>query len=112
LAGLGVMVGVFTGLYTLRYQQRLMRSYDEIETLVGRRNRELELAQAELLHSQKMKALGTLAAGIAHDFNNLLSVIRMGNQLVRRASTSPEDKAQSSAAIEQAVEQGKRLVRS
>src|SRR5207244_5907655 len=81
MAVLGVIVAVFVGLYTLRYHQRMMDSYEEVELLVARRNLELERAQAELLHSQKMKALGTLAAGIAHDFNNLLSVIRMGNNL-------------------------------
>jgi signal transduction histidine kinase len=43
---------------------------DVTDQLIAEKQRE-QLA-SQMLHAQKMEAVGTLAGGIAHDFNNLL----------------------------------------
>jgi PAS domain S-box-containing protein len=54
--------------------------------------------EAQLLHSQKMEAVGRLAGGVAHDFNNLLSIIVGYAYLIR--SSIPEDEPLRNAADE------------
>lgn len=110
LAGFGL--AALFGLATLRRHRSAIAGYLAAETRAAGRNRELEMAKVELMHSQKMQALGTLATGIAHDFNNLLSVIRMSNKLIGRETKTNPDIQENVTDIEQAVMQGKNVVSS
>lgn len=65
------------------------------------------LSEARSLQSQKLEAIGTLAAGIAHDFNNILGGI-LGNVVLARDT---RDAQRSLEEIQKAALRGRELVR-
>jgi signal transduction histidine kinase len=99
----------FAGLAFNRHRQ-LQLSYANVERQVAERTSELERAQRELLHSQKMNALGTLSAGIAHDFNNILSIIKGSAQIIEDNTDNPEKIRTRVDRIKTVVQQGAGIV--
>jgi signal transduction histidine kinase/ligand-binding sensor domain-containing protein len=108
-AGL-VAVLFFAGLAFNRHHQ-LRLSYMEVEKQIAERTRELERANRELLHSQKMNALGALAAGIAHDFNNILSIVKGSAQIIEDNLENPDKIRTRVDRIKTVVEQGAGIVK-
>ena len=58
-------------------QGEIVVVYEDVTDIAAGKAAEAENAklQTQLLHAQKMEAVGRLAAGIAHDFNNILTAI-------------------------------------
>jgi signal transduction histidine kinase len=111
ISSLGGMAALFFAGLAFNRHRRLLRSYAEVEKKVAERTRELEKANHELVHSQKMNALGTLAAGIAHDFNNILSIVKGSTQIIEENLQNPEKIQTRTDRIKLVVEQGAGIVR-
>jgi two-component system cell cycle sensor histidine kinase/response regulator CckA len=71
---------------------------------------EKERFRAQLLHAQKMEAIGTLAGGIAHDFNNLLQVTLGYSELLLAVKPEPDPDREDLLKILQAAKNGAELV--
>jgi signal transduction histidine kinase len=111
ISSAGMAVAIFFAALAFNRHHRLLRSYAEVEKKVAQRTQELERANRELLHSQKMNALGTLAAGIAHDFNNILSIIKGSAQIIEENMDDPKKIGTRVERIKTVVEQGAGIVK-
>ena len=66
--------------------------------------------EQQLIQSQKMEGLGTLAGGIAHDFNNILNIILGYASQLDGGIPTPERTAGAVKVIKETVERGATLV--
>jgi PAS domain S-box-containing protein len=67
--------------------------------------------QKQLLQSQKMEAIGTLAGGIAHDFNNLLQVTQGYSELLLTEKQEDDPEYPDLLKVFQAAKNGAELVK-
>lgn len=71
-------------------EEDLKRINELLEERVGEALAEKAKAEADLMHAQRMEAVGRLTGGVAHDFNNLLTVVIGALDMILR---SPDDAA-------------------
>ncbi len=94
-------------------ESRIAQRTDELSranNLLMQEVAERERAQAALVQSQKMEAVGQLTGGIAHDFNNLLTVIFGNLELIKRRVSDERVAALASFAL-QAADRAAKLTR-
>ncbi|MEB3330504.1 MAG: ATP-binding protein [Candidatus Sericytochromatia bacterium] len=87
-----------------------------LEAKVAARTQELEAAmlalrdtQAQLLETEKLATVGTLAAGVAHEINNPLGAVLVNAQLLRREVVE-EEQRESVDLIEQGARRCQEIV--
>ncbi|MBI5217092.1 MAG: SIR2 family protein [Ignavibacteriae bacterium] len=75
-----------------------------------RKDNEEKILQSQLLHSQRLESLGTLAGGVAHDFNNILGIIIGYSTLISKTKIN-EQQSKALKAITTAAERATGLVK-
>ena len=93
------------------YEARLIPSGEnEVVALVHEASKSTRLDE-QVLHSQKMEAVGHLAGGVAHDFNNLLTAIMGYCQLGIQPGAHHDRTSDALLEIQKAAERGAGLCR-
>jgi signal transduction histidine kinase len=72
------------GAHLGRLNAALRENQTQLEARIAERTRELQEAQAQMLHQEKMAAFGLLAAGIAHEVGNPLTSISSLVQMLQK----------------------------
>ncbi len=88
-----------------RAENDLKRINELLEERVGEALAEKAKAEADLMHAQRMEAVGRLTGGVAHDFNNLLTVVIGALDMMLR---SPDDAARQKKLGEAALSAARR----
>ena len=92
-----------------RAEEDLKRINELLADRVGEALAEKAKAEADLMHAQRMEAVGRLTGGVAHDFNNLLTVVIGALDMMQRAPDDADRQRRLGAAALAAARRGERL---
>ncbi len=76
-------IGILANEFELM-REKLQESYQDMENRIRKRTEELQGAQTQITHQEKMASLGLMAAGIAHEIGNPLTSISSMAQVIKR----------------------------
>ncbi len=110
----GTPIWISLTTHAIRDEQKRTLYYEGFVQDISERKKmeqEKESLEAQLVQTQKLEAIGTLASGIAHDFNNILGIILGYNSLLRQKTPSDELIQKSTEVIDGAVTRGTGLVK-
>ncbi|MDR5682700.1 MAG: ATP-binding protein [Armatimonadota bacterium] len=89
---------------------KLRQYQQDLERMVEERTRQLREAQAQLVQSEKLSAMGELVAGVAHELNNPLTSILGYAQLLEGESDLPPKIHRNLTVIVQEADRARRIV--
>jgi len=91
-------------------QEDLKKEQERTEELLLKRTEELGEAQLQLIQSEKMEMIGTLAAGVAHEVKNPLAIIQLGIDYIAK-SKKDEDITEVTRDMEEAINRADMVVK-
>lgn len=87
-------------------RQKLRESVDSLE----KANQQLCATQQKMVQTEKMAAIGRLAAGLAHEIGNPIGIVQGYLELLGQSGLSPEEQKQFSSRSQQELERIDRLI--
>lgn len=96
-----------------KLEEELEEYHKHLEKLVEERTAELKQTHLQLIQSEKMKVIGTMASGIAHDVKNPLGIIVQGiNYLENKFSKADKSTSETMQMIKDNISRADNIVRS